>query len=229
MSTDPAALRVLIADDQELVRSGFRLILDSQPDMEVVAEAGDGRAALALARELHPDLVLMDVRMPVMDGIEATRQLLADPGTRTRVLMLTTFDSDSYVYDAVRAGASGFLLKDASAVELLAAVRTVARGDASLAPAVTARLLAQFSAGPSPVTDRLPADLASLTEREVDVTRLIALGLTNAEIAGRLFLGETTVKSHVTSILAKLGARDRVQVVVRCYETGWVRPGHTQA
>jgi len=228
MNAEPTALRVLIADDQALVRSGFRLILDSQPDIQVVGEAGDGRAALALARELHPDLVLMDVQMPVMDGIEATRALLSDPGTRTRVLVLTTFDSDRYVYDAVRAGASGFMLKDASAADLLAAVHAVAKGEASLAPAVTARLLAEFSAGPSPDTHQLPADLASLTERELDVTRLIAQGLTNAEIATRLFLGETTVKSHVTSILAKLGARDRVQVVVRCYEAGLIRPGRSR-
>jgi DNA-binding NarL/FixJ family response regulator len=225
MTVDPVGLSVLIVDDQALVRSGFRLILDSQPDITVVGEAGDGREGLTLARSRRPDVVLMDIQMPVMDGIEATRSLLAEPGTTTRVLVLTTFDVDEYVYDAVRAGASGFLLKDASAAELLAAVRTVARGDAILAPAVTARLLSKFTAGPPPGDGGLPADLASLTNREMEVTRLIARGQTNAEIAGRLFLGETTVKSHVTSILAKLGARDRIQVVVRCYEAGLVRPG----
>lgn len=225
MSSGPAALRVLIADDQALVRSGFRLILDSQPDIVVVGEAGDGQEALALARELHPDLILMDVRMPVTDGIEATRALLSDPGRHTRVLMLTTFDSDRYVYDAVKAGASGFMLKDASAAELLAAIRTVAKGEAVLAPAVTARLLAEFGEGPAPGPDQLPTDLASLTVRELEVARLIARGQSNAEIAASLFLGETTVKSHVTAILAKLGARDRVQVVVRCYEAGVIRPG----
>ena len=225
MTVDPAGISVLIVDDQALVRSGFRLILDSQPDITVVGEAGDGREALELARSRRPDVVLMDIQMPVMDGIKATRSLLAEPGTTTRVLVLTTFDVDEYVYDAVRAGASGFLLKDASAAELLAAVRTVARGDAILAPAVTARLLTQFTAGPPPGDGGLPADLASLTAREMEVTRLIARGETNAEIAGHLFLGETTVKSHVTSILAKLGARDRIQVVVRCYEAGLVRPG----
>lgn len=225
MTADPAGISVLIVDDQALVRSGFRLILDSQPDITVVGEAGDGREGLTLARSRRPDVVLMDIQMPVMDGIEATRSLLAEPGTTTRVLVLTTFDVDEYVYDAVRAGASGFLLKDTSAAELLAAVRTVARGDAILAPAVTARLLSQFTAGPPPGDGGLPADLASLTNREMEVTRLIARGQTNAEIAGHLFLGETTVKSHVTSILAKLGARDRIQVVVRCYEAGLVRPG----
>lgn len=225
MTVDPAGISVLIVDDQALVRSGFRLILDSQPDITVVGEAGDGREGLTLARSRRPDVVLMDIQMPVMDGIEATRSLLAEPGTTTRVLVLTTFDVDEYVYDAVRAGASGFLLKDASAAELLAAVRTVARGDAILAPAVTARLLSQFTTGPPPGAGGLPADLASLTNREMEVTRLIARGQTNAEIAGHLFLGETTVKSHVTSILAKLGARDRIQVVVRCYEAGLVRPG----
>jgi DNA-binding NarL/FixJ family response regulator len=225
MTVDPAGISVLIVDDQALVRSGFRLILDSQPDITVVGEAGDGQEGLTLARSRRPDVVLMDIQMPVMDGIEATRSLMAEPGTTTRVLVLTTFDVDEYVYDAVRAGASGFLLKDASAAELLAAVRTVARGDAILAPAVTARLLSRFTAGPPPGSGGLPADLASLTGREMEVTRLIARGETNAEIAGHLFLGETTVKSHVTSILAKLGARDRIQVVVRCYEAGLVRPG----
>ena len=190
----------------------------------MIGEAADGREALELARNRRPDVVLMDVQMPVMDGIEATRAILADP-TTTRVLVLTTFDMDAYVYDAVRAGASGFLLKDATAAELLAAIRTVARGDAILAPAVTARLLAQFTAGAPPASSTLPADLAALTVRELEVTKLIARGQTNAEIAHHLFLGEATVKTHVTSILAKLGARDRIQVVVRCYEAGLVRPG----
>ena len=224
MTLDPEITSILIVDDQALVRSGFRLMLDTQPDLRVIGEAGDGREGLDLARRLRPDVVLMDVRMPVMDGIEATREIVAESGP-TRVLILTTFDADELVYDAVLAGASGFLLKDATAAELLSAVRTVARGDAILAPAVTARLLAQFTAGPPPSSSALPADLASLTARELEVTRLIARGQSNAEIARELFLGETTVKTHVTSILAKLGARDRIQVVVRCYEAGLVRPG----
>jgi DNA-binding NarL/FixJ family response regulator len=218
-------ISVLLADDQALVRSGFRLILDSQQDMTVVGEAVDGREAVKLTHSCRPDVVLMDVQMPNMDGIEATRTLFADSGTATRVLVLTTFDADEYVYDALRAGASGFLLKDASAAELIFAVRTVVRGDAILAPAITARLLSQFTAGPPPGPGSLPPDLASLTDREMEVTQQIARGKSNAEIASHLYLGEATVKSHVTSILAKLGARDRIQVVVRCYEAGLVRPG----
>ncbi len=224
--TDPTSVpvRVLIADDQALVRSGLRMILDSQPDLEVVAEAGDGRTAVELARTHQPEVVLMDVRMPGLDGIAATGRLLADPGVRTRVLVLTTFDGDSHVYDAVRAGASGFLLKTVSPGQLIEAVRTVAAGDAMLDPVITKRLLADFGRRPHP-GGGLPEAFAALSPRELDVARLVAHGLSNAEIAARVFLSEATVKTHVTAVLAKLGVRDRVQVVVLSYETGFVRPG----
>ena len=219
--------RLLLADDQELVRSGFRMILESQADFEVLAEAGDGDEAVALAREFRPDVVLMDVRMPRLDGIEATRRLLADPGIRTRVLVLTTFDGDRHVYEAVRAGASGFLLKTVSPGQLIQAVRTVAAGDAILDPAVTRRLLAEFVRGPLPGAsdDAVPDAFVALSPRELDTARLIARGMSNAEIADRLFVSEPTVKTHVTGVLNKLGVRDRVQVVVACYESGLVRPG----
>jgi DNA-binding NarL/FixJ family response regulator len=215
-------IRVLLADDQELVRSGFRLILELAEGIEVVAEAVDGREALELARELKPDVVLMDVRMPELDGIEATRRI-RQAGLETRVLVLTTFDLDEYVYAAVRAGASGFLLKDAPREQLITAVRTVARGEALLAPAVTQRLIERFLARP-PAEETAPA-LADLSPRELGVLRLVARGLSNAEIAGALVVGEATVKTHVARILRKLGVRDRVQAVVFAYESGLVQPG----
>jgi DNA-binding NarL/FixJ family response regulator len=212
-------MRVLLADDQALVRGGFRLILDAEPDIDVVAEAGDGEEAVARAVETKPDLVLMDIRMPKLDGIKATRQLLAQLDT-TRVLILTTFDLDEYVVDAFRAGASGFLLKTAPPHQLVAAVRTVYDGDALLAPASTRRLIEQFA---HPHNN--PAVLEELTAREQDVIRLLARGLTNAEIADKLVVEPSTVKSHVASLLMKLGLRDRVQAVVYAYENGIVRPG----
>jgi DNA-binding NarL/FixJ family response regulator len=216
-------IRVLVADDQALVRAGFRAILEAQKDLEVVGEAGDGSEAVAIARELRPDVVLMDVRMPGVDGIEATRRLLRD-GDAPRVLMLTTFDLDEYLYEAMRAGASGFLLKDAPRDQLVGAVRTVAAGDALLAPALLRRLIEDFVRRPAPGARSRP-ELDELTERELEVLTLIARGLANAEIAARLFVSEATVRTHVTHILAKLGLRDRVQAVVLAYETGLVQPG----
>jgi DNA-binding NarL/FixJ family response regulator len=213
---------VLLADDQELVRSGFRLILELADGIEIVGEAADGREAVRLAKELQPDVILMDVRMPELDGIEATRRL-RQAGVEARVLVLTTFDLDEYVYAAVRAGASGFLLKDAPREQLVNAVRTVARGEALLAPAITQRLIERFVARPSP-NQAAPA-LAELSARELEVLRLLARGLSNAEIAGALILGEATVKTHVAHILRKLDLRDRVQAVVFAYETGLVEPG----
>ncbi|HEX7353748.1 MAG TPA: response regulator transcription factor [Mycobacteriales bacterium] len=215
-------IRVLLADDQELVRSGFRLILELADGIEVIGEAADGREAVLLARQQAPDVVLMDIRMPVLDGIEATRRL-RQAGGRTRVLVLTTFDLDEYVYAALRAGASGFLLKDAPRDQLVTAVRTVARGESLLAPAVTRRLIERFVSRPSP-TDAAPA-LDALTIREGEVLRLLARGLSNAEIAAQLFVGEATVKTHVARILRKLDLRDRVQAVVFAYESGTVEPG----
>jgi DNA-binding NarL/FixJ family response regulator len=216
-------IRVLVADDQALVRAGFRAILEAQDDLEVVGEAGDGGEAVAIARELRPDVVLMDVRMPGVDGIEATRRLLRD-GDGPRVLMLTTFDLDEYVYEAMRAGASGFLLKDAPRDQLVGAVRTVAAGDSLLAPALLRRLIEDFVRRPAPGARSHP-ELEELTERELEVLTLIARGLANAEIAAQLFVSEATVRTHVTHILAKLGLRDRVQAVVLAYETGLVQPG----
>jgi DNA-binding NarL/FixJ family response regulator len=215
-------IRVLLADDQELVRSGFRLILDLAEGIEVAGEAADGREAVSLAKELQPDVVLMDVRMPELDGIEATRRL-RQAGVESRVLVLTTFDLDEYVYAAVRAGASGFLLKDAPREQLVTAVRTVARGEALLAPAITQRLIERFVARP-PLDEAAPA-LAELSARELDVLRLVARGLSNAEIASELIVGEATVKTHVGAILRKLDLRDRVQAVVLAYESGLVEPG----
>jgi DNA-binding NarL/FixJ family response regulator len=212
-------ISVLLADDQALVRGGFRLILEAEPDIDVVAEAADGVAAVEVALETRPDLVLMDIRMPVLDGIEATRRLL--PQLRaSRVVMLTTFDLDDYVVAAFRAGASGFLLKTAPPAQLVAAVRTVHAGDALLAPASTRRLIEQFARPPGPAAPVLNA----LTPREYDVLRLLARGLTNAEIAEQLVVEPSTVKSHVASVLAKLNLRDRVQAVVLAYESGLVRP-----
>jgi DNA-binding NarL/FixJ family response regulator len=215
-------IRVLVADDQALVRGGFRMILDAQKDIEVVAEAGDGREALEKARELRPDVVLMDIRMPELDGLEATRRLRRADGPR--VLVLTTFDADEYLYEAMQAGASGFLLKDVRPEQLAEAVRVVAAGDALLAPAITRRLIEQFVRRPPPGSEK-PPELAELTERELDVLMLLARGLSNAEIAASLVLTEATVKTHVTHILAKLDLRDRVQAVVLAYESGLVQPG----
>ena len=215
-------IRVLLADDQTLVRSGFQMILASQPEIDVVGEAEDGRQAIDLANRLAPDVILMDVRMPVLDGLEATRRLV-ELGTNARILILTTFDLDEYVYAAIRAGASGFLLKDVRPSQLVDAIRVVAAGDALLAPAVTRRLLERFAETLPTPEERAPA-LATLTERELDVLRLMANGLSNSEIAERLFLGETTVKTHVSNVLRKLDLRDRVQAVVLAYEAGLVRP-----
>lgn len=216
-------IRVLLVDDQELVRAGFRLILELASDIEVVAEASDGSQVPDLVATTRPDVVLMDVRMPTVDGIEAARQLHT-AGSAARVLMLTTFDLDEYVYDAMRSGASGFLLKDVPREELIAAVRVVARGDALLAPTVTRRLVERFVRLPPPGAK--PArQLAALSERELEVFGLLARGLSNAEIAERLVLGEATVKTHVARVLGKLGLRDRVQAVVLAYETGFVEPG----
>jgi DNA-binding NarL/FixJ family response regulator len=218
--------RVLLADDQALVRGGFRMILEAQPDIEVIGEAEDGHQAVRLAQELHPDVVLMDVRMPVMDGIEATRHLATGAETTdVRVLVLTTFDLDEYVYEALRAGASGFLLKNSPAHELAEAVRTVARGEALLAPSVTRRLIEQFVSRP-PTSAELDPRLASLTGREEEVLVMISRGRSNAEIAADLFLAEATVRTHVNRIFAKLGVRDRTQAAVLAYESGLVRPGH---
>jgi DNA-binding NarL/FixJ family response regulator len=215
-------IRVLLADDQELVRSGFRLILELAEGIEIVGEAADGREAVRLAKELQPDVVLMDVRMPELDGIEAIRRL-RQAGVDARVLVLTTFDLDEYVYAAVRAGASGFLLKDAPREQLVTAVQTVARGEALLAPAITQRLIERFVARP-PADEVAPA-LGELSARELEVLQLVARGLSNAEIAAELVVGEATVKTHVARVLRKLDVRDRVQAVVFAYESGLVQPG----
>jgi len=218
--------RCLIADDQAMVREGFAAVLDAQPGLLVVGQAADGADAVRQARHLEPDVVLMDVRMPVMDGLQATRHILgaAASPARPRVLMLTTFDLDEYVYEALRAGASGFLLKDATAAELIYAVRVVAAGDALLAPSVTRRLIADFARQPPPGAP-FPATLGTLTPRETEVLRLIAHGLSNTEISSTLVIAEQTTKTHVGRILAKLGLRDRAQAVVLAYETGLVTPG----
>ncbi|MGW5937315.1 response regulator [Streptomyces celluloflavus] len=217
-------IRVLIADDQMMVRQGFTVLLNAEPGIEVVGQAVDGLDAVAKVAELAPDIVLMDIRMPALGGIEATRRITGPAGATVKVLVLTTFDLDEYVYEALRAGASGFLLKDASAAELAQAVRVVAAGDALLAPNITKRLIAEFSrmtgAPRTPLKDRV----GDLTERETEVLSLIAQGLSNAEIAERLVVAEQTVKTHVSRILVKLGLRDRTQAAVFAYETGLVRP-----
>jgi DNA-binding NarL/FixJ family response regulator len=217
-------IRVLLCDDQALVRSGFRMILDARDDLEVVGEAEDGREVIELARGLDPDVILMDVRMPNVDGVEATRRLV-EGGSRARILILTTFDLDEYVYDALRAGASGFLLKDVQPAQLVDAIRVVAAGEALLAPSVTRRLLDRFADALPGEEAKPPPALESLTERELEVLKLLAGGLSNAELAEQLFLSETTVKSHISSVLRKLDLRDRVQAVVLAYEAGLVRPG----
>jgi DNA-binding NarL/FixJ family response regulator len=214
-------IRVLIADDQALVRSGFRMILEARDDLEVVGEAASGSEAVELAARLDPDVILMDVRMPGLDGVEATRRLTASE-SRARVLILTTFDLDEYVYEAIRAGASGFLLKDVQPAQLVEAVRVVADGEGLLAPTVTRRLLERFA---SELPDeKPPVSLDALTPRELEILRLVASGLSNAEIAERLVVTEATVKTHVSAVLRKLALRDRVQAVVLAYDTGLVRP-----
>jgi DNA-binding NarL/FixJ family response regulator len=221
------SVRILIADDQALVRAGFKMILDAEEGLDVVGEAADGREAVALAERVKPDVVLMDIRMPEVDGIEATRKILAAAGDRAvRVLMLTTFDLNEYVYEALRAGASGFLLKDVPPEQLVAGIRIVAEGEALLAPSITKRLIQEF-ASTAPAPAESPKGLDELTARELEVFKLVARGLSNAEIAAELIVSETTVKTHVARVLMKLGLRDRVQAVVLAYESGVAVPGRT--
>jgi DNA-binding NarL/FixJ family response regulator len=220
------SIKVLIADDEKLMRSGLRAILTAEPDIEVAGEASDGLEAIASAERLRPDVVLMDVRMPNLDGLAATERLLARV-EGVRVVMLTTFDLDEYVYEALRAGASGFVLKDAPADQLLTAIRVVAEGEALLAPSITRRLIAEYARRPRAAGR--PDQLRELTERELEVMRLMAGGLSNAEIAEHLIVGEATIKTHVSRILAKLELRDRTQAVVLAYESGLVQPGNTAA
>ena len=222
--------RVLLVDDQQLVRIGFRMILEGEDDIEVVGEAADGKEAIDAATRLRPDIIVMDIRMPVLDGIEATRRLVRDRALPdARVLVLTTFDADENVVEALRAGASGFLLKDVTPGDFVAAIRTIARGDALLAPAVTRRLLDRFADRLPPVTSERNDRLRELTERELEVLALIARGLSNREIADRLVVAEPTVKTHVSHVLDKLELRDRAQAVVLAYEVGLVRPGSVDA
>jgi DNA-binding NarL/FixJ family response regulator len=216
-------IRVLLADDQELVRDGFRMILNHEDDIEVVAEASDGRQAVDQANRLLPHVVLMDVRMDVMDGLEATRRIMQS-GVETRVLILTTFDVDEYVYEALRAGASGFLLKDVSAAQLVDGVRVIAGGEALLAPSVTRRLLERFTPELPSVDRKLTAAIESLSPRELEVLRLLASGFSNAELAAHFFVSEATVKTHLTHVFRKLNVRDRVQAVIAAYDVGLVRP-----
>jgi len=217
-------IRVVVADDQPLVRSGFRMILEERDDLELVGEAQDGLEAVALVRELDPDVILMDVRMPNLDGVEATRRLV-DANTRARILILTTFDLDEYVYAAIRAGASGFLLKDVQPADLVDAIRVVAAGNSLFGPAATERLVERFGQQRDP---RAPTrSLDDLTQREREILRLLATGLSNAELAAALHLSETTVKTHVSAILRKLAVRDRVQAVIAAYDAGLVTPGST--
>ncbi len=223
-------IRVLLVDDQQLVRTGFRMILEDEADIEVVGEAADGRQAVDLVGHLEPDVVVMDIRMPVMDGIEATRRLVREgTGVAPRVLVLTTFDADENVVEALRAGASGFLLKDVTPTDFVAAIRIVAAGDALLAPGVTRRLLDRYADRLPPVTEVRAAELRELTDRELEILRLMARGLSNREIAAQLVLAEPTVKTHVSHVLDKLGLRDRAQAVVLAYEAGLVRPGSVDA
>jgi DNA-binding NarL/FixJ family response regulator len=224
MSTNAPPVRIIVADDHEVVRSGFASLLDTQPDLTVIGTATDGHQAVRISRELQPDVILMDIRMPGMDGIEATRQLASDGPSGPRVLVLTTFDLDEYVYDALRAGASGFLLKDITAERLFDAVRVIAAGDALLAPGVTRRLISEFAQRPTARPQPILA-LEELTQREKEVLQLVAEGLSNPEIATRLVVTDETVKTHVSHILSKLGLRDRTQAVVTAYETGLVIPG----
>ena len=218
-------ITVAVADDQALVRAGFRALLAAEPEMDVVGEAVDGESVLALVRETHPDVVLMDIRMPGVDGLEATRQIVADPDlASTRVLVLTTFELDEYVFEALRAGASGFLVKDTEPADLIRAVRVVAAGDALLSPSVTRRLIEHVAVGAKPLPHERP-DIARLTEREREIVALVGEGLSNEEIAARLVVSPATAKTHVSRAMVKLGARDRAQLVVIAYESGLVRPG----
>ncbi len=222
--SETPSIRVAIVDDQAMVRQGFGALLDAQSDIVVAGSASDGDEAVELVRRVRPDVVLMDIRMPRMNGLDATRAILAMPGlAHPRIIMLTTFDADEYVFSALQAGASGFLLKDASAEDLVAAVRIVAGGDALLSPSITSRLIADYVSRPAP--QKTTALLSPLTERELDVMKLVAAGKSNAEIAGRLFLSEQTVKTHVSRVLAKLGLRDRTQIVIAAYESGLVSVG----
>jgi DNA-binding NarL/FixJ family response regulator len=223
-ASSTSLIRIILVDDQELVRTGFRMVLDAQPDMQVVGEAGDGLAAIDLARRQHADVMVMDARMPRLDGVEATRRI-RQAGDLPRVLMLTTFDLDEYAFAALKAGASGFLLKDVPPEELLFAIRSVHSGDSVVAPSTTRRLIDQFAALLPDGDQGTPDELADLTEREREVLILVTQGLSNSEIAQRLFVSEATVKTHVGRVLAKLGLRDRVQAVVYAYEHGLVRAG----